>query len=369
MNRLTCSLLGIAIGLLFGLPGLASAQSGVEKRWQQKTNVNVDAQPVKDFIQELCDKHKVDVEFDPSVEKDQYSVTPFSLTADGITFGSVIDLACESSELVYGTGNGKLLISTAGADDMNMYVVQYPLAPLGPIPEPALFASGIQSLNNGYWKELAGDGGEVKVTPQSLDILQNRRTHAELEKLFDVIASANSGRPRPPTQKEKAEQLLLRKLQSPRVLPAESISIKDCLDQLLKKGGIPYWIHAQDLADHGIQLDQLMVMGDGKKMSIGARLDAILADTPLGWRVKDEVVQITSREYLTPKMVPRVYDVRRLITPDRTPQTMASELIENAEFGPWAEAEGDGGHVMSLNQFLVVFQTDAIHAKLAAALK
>ena len=99
------------------------------------------------------------------------------------------------------------------------------------------------------------------------------------------------------------------------------------------------------------------------------RLDSILDELKLAWRVDNELVQITTRAKANEQLITQVYDVRRLITPNRSPETLALELTSNKEFSPWEETDGEGGNVMVLNTLLVVRQKDAIHAKLAKLLK
>ncbi len=370
MNRLAMLII-VSCGWLFlSVPLVAEAQSNADKRLLQKTSIKAEAKLVEEVLRELCEKHKLVVEFDPSVKENAAGEVPFTLTADGLTLGSVIDLACRSSSLTYYMEKGKLLISTSDAEDANLVVRQYALAALGSIPDMPTFLDGLQRVTSGFWMDIDGDGGEfVAVTPQSLSIRQTRRVHEELQSLFENLAAAASGRARPITVQERAEQLIVRKLQSITQLPGGNISVSEVLDQLLKKSGIPYWIDLIALQDESIDWDKATSTVDAKKMPIAARLDSILEELKLVWRVDDEVVQITTREKASEQLSTRVYDIRRLVSPNRTPQSLASELTNNKEFGPWVETDDEGGNVMVLNTLLIVRQNDAIHVKLAKLLK
>ncbi len=370
MNRLAMLIIVSCCWLFLSVPLVAEAQSGADKRLLQKTTIKAEAKPVEEVLRELCEKHKLVVEFDPSVKENAAGETPFTLTAEGLTLGSVIDLACRSASLTHHMEKGKLLISTPEAEDANPVVRQYALAALGAIPDMPTFLEGLQRVTSGLWKDIDGDGGEfVAVTPQSLSIRQTRRVHEELQSLFENLAAAATGRARPVTVQERAEQMIVRKLQSITQLPGGNMPASDVLDQLLKKSGIPYWIDLIALKEESIDWDKATSTVDAKKMPMATRLDSILEELKLVWRVDDEVVQITTRVKADEQLTTRVYDVRRLITPNRLPQTLADELTSNKDFGPWEETDGEGGNVMVLNTLLVVRQKDAIHAKLAKLLK
>ena len=152
MNRIALFMVMLGSGLILGAPQVAEAQSSGEKRFLQKTSVKVEAQPVEQVLRELCQKHKIEVIFDPSVEANAAGGTPLTLTADGLTLGSVIDLACRSAEMTYSLEKGKLLISTNDADDRHPIVLQYQLASLGPIPDLELFMDDLQRMTSGFWE-------------------------------------------------------------------------------------------------------------------------------------------------------------------------------------------------------------------------
>lgn len=365
MNRFAVWIVVVGSGWFLGVSQVAEAQSSGEKRFLQKTSIQVEAKPVEEVLRELCEKHKIEVIFDPSVEANAAGESPFTLTADGLTLGSVIDLACRSSHMTYSLEKGKLLISTQDADDVNPIVLQYPMAALGPIPDLDLFMDDLQLMTSGVWE--AGD--MVATNPQTLSVKQTRTVHAELQSLFGSLTAASTGRARPLTFQERANEVIVRKLQSPKPFSEGTMPASEVLDQLLVKNGIPYWVDLQALQDAGIDWTQATAMTNAQKMPTAARLDSLLDEHKLAWRVDNELVQITTRENANERMFTRVYDIRRAVTPDRPPETLAAELTSNKEFGPWEVTDGDGGNVMVLNTLLIVRHNEAIHAKLAALLK
>lgn len=363
----------IAFGALFlsSLP-VAEAQTGGDKRLLLKTSIKSDAKPVKEVLQELADKHKLPIEFDPSLDEEASGVMPFTLSAEGISLGSAIELACRSDNLRYSIEKGKLVFRTISADNKNMVVRQYALAPLGPIGDVPTFLDGLQRVTSGFWSDLDGEGGEfTAVTPQALSINQTRTVHAELQNLFEGLAAATAGRARPASVQERAEQLIATKLRAMSQVSATEGEkpVAEVLDQLLKKSGVPYWVDLTALQDEGIDWAKATFTPEAGKMPINARLDAICESLKLSWRIGDDVVQITSRQKADEQMVVRIYDCRRLVGPNRSPDSLASEIANNKELGAWASDESEGGEIMVMNTLLVVRQTHASHAKLAKVLK
>lgn len=370
MHRLTLPLILAWSGLLLSAPRIVEAQSGPDKRLLQKTSVQVDAKPVEDVLRELGEKHKLTVEFDPSVAAEGNGKSPFSLTADGLTLGSVIHLACDSANLVYVVDKGRLLVTTRAADENILIAREYSLAPLGAVPDPQVLAAGLMEVTSGKWEVVNGEGGSfVAISPRSMTIRQSRAAHAELQSLFEQIAAAATGRGRAPSAQDRAEQTIVRKLQTPTQLPAGPLAVSEVLDQLLKKNGVPFWVDVAAMEADGIDWTKATSTIEGKKMPTAARLDAVLNELELSWRVADEVVQITTRVKASEHMVARVYDVRRLITPNRSLNALALQLTNTKELGPWAVTDGEGGSLMKLGTLLVVRHNAGVHSKLAGMLK
>ena len=368
MNRLTLLSVLAWSGLALNFGPVVEAQSGPDKRLLQKTSIQAEAKPIEELLRELSEKHKLTLELDPSFAANGHGSETFTLTADGLTLASVLNLICDSTELAYAAEKGKLLVTTKEADSKNMFVREYPLAPLGAIGDPQVFAVGLTEVASGLWKDVDGEGGEIlAISPRSLSIRQSRAVHAELQTLFEQIATA--GRARTPSVQERAEQTIVRKLQTPASLSAGEVPVSEVLDQLLKKNGVPYWIDLQGLADEGIDWSKATTSVEAKKMPTAARLDAILNPLELTWRVANEVVQITTRIKASEQQVVRVYDVRRLITPNRSLNAIAIQLTANEDLKPWEVNDGEGGAILELGTLLVVRQNMAIHAKLAGLLK
>lgn len=352
--------------LLLSAPLMAEAQQKTDKRLLQKISVDFTAKPVEDVLKELGEKYKLPVEFDPSVASIGAGSSPFSLTADGVMLGSVIHLACESENLEYTIEKGRMVVTAPQPED-KLTVRDYAIGTLGNVVDLQLFAVSLVGLTSGAWKDVDGEGGSITaIKPQSITIQQTRKVHAELQELFDQITTALSGRPRVPTAQDRADQLIVRKLQTPGQLTAGEMPLPELLDQLLKKNGVPHWIDQVALADEGIDLTKLNSTVEGKKMPAAGRLDAITSEHNLAWRVADEVVQITTAEKANSQLTVKVYDVRNA---NRPIAILAQQLTSNKDLGPWQIDEGEGGSLLPMGNFLVIRQSAGNHAKIAKLLK
>lgn len=358
-----------SLGCALGIPRAADAQPAADKRLVQKISIDAQNQSVIGLLQELGEKHKLPVDIDPSVaEEGLDGGTSFSLTAEGVMLGSVIHLACESVGLNWRVEKGRLLVTTKMADSEKMTVREYPLVAFGGGIDPQVLAEDLTALTSGPWMDVDGDGGAITgITPRSLTIRQSSVVHQQLQTLFDQISAAN-GRARAPSVQERADQLILRKLQTPSQFSAESEELPQLLDQLLKQNGVPYWIDTIALADEGIEWTKLSSAVEAKKMPTAARLDAIANEHKLSWSVGSEVVQITSAAKADEQLTTRVYNVRRLIGPNRPSDAIVAQMLNNAELGPWVDTDGDGGTAVAVGHLLLVRHNAKTLAKITKLL-
>lgn len=356
-------------GLVLLLPLIADAQQKPDKRLLQKVSIQWDDKPFEEALKELGEKHKLPVEFDASLKDEGYGGAPVTLTADGITLGSVIHLVCTSLDLIGTIDKGKLLVLTRAADEKNLISREYSLAALGGSIDPQVFSFNLVGLTSGMWMEVDQEGGEVVgITPQSITIRQTRTVHEEIQTLLDQIAKAANGKGRAASPQDRAEQLVLKKLQTPALPPADVTTLPEILDQLLKKNGISYWIDQQAMKEANIDWKGLTSTLDVKKVATTKRLDAIAAEHQLSWRYDDEVIQITTLAKLADQMSIRVYDVRTKVGPNKPIGALMQQLIKDEELGPWQINDGSGAGIMPIGTSLLIRHDGNGHAKLAKLL-
>lgn len=357
MKRLGLMLLFMICGLTYAAE--ASAQ-GNDRRWQQRTSVHAIAVPTEDVLKDLCQKHKIEIEFDPGPGNEGAADWPFTMEADGVSVGSVIEIACQSAGLSYIVDKGTLKIRSYGEDDKNPYPVLYPLNQLGPIPDPALFLDELKFMTTPFWSD---DRYKIAIGPRGLEATASRRMHVKVERFLDVVSAAVATRPRAPTAEEKANQLLSRKLQTPRPFTGNATTVKEALDQLLTQNDIPLWIDAIAIGDEMLDLSQLTVTIDPKKVPTSARLDAMLTPHKLIWSIRNEVVQVTTLEKASDEDYVVAYPIRHLISPTRSAQSIVEEILTHPDI------DFEYGHAMEFKSVLFVDQNMIGHSKVAALLR
>lgn len=370
MNPSSWPLLLICTGVTLSIQLDAQAQTKPDKRLQQKVSVNLDAKPIEEALRELCEKHKLPVEFDASLKDEGIVGPPVSLTADGITLNSAIRLACATYDLVPALENGKLLILARNADEKNLFNREYSLAPLGGNVSPQQFSIYLVGITSGHWKEVDQEGGEVlAVSPQSITVRHCRTVHEEIQNLLDQIAAVSGGKARAANPQDRAEQQVLRKLQVPALPPADVTTLPEILDQLLQKNGISYWIDDVAMKEASIEWKNLTSKLDAKKIPPSKRLDAIAAEHKLSWKYEDEVVQITTLAKLADEMLVRVYDVRNKVNANFPPAALAQQLIANKDLGAWMISDDYGGCIIPIGTSLMIVQKGEGQEKIAKLLK
>lgn len=101
---------------MLGTTAIVEAQSKPGKRRQQKTSVSLEKRYALAVVKELGEKYKLPVDLDPSLASEGITLGEtegsFSLTADGISLGAVIHMACEPLHAVYSIEKGRLLLKT-----------------------------------------------------------------------------------------------------------------------------------------------------------------------------------------------------------------------------------------------------------------
>lgn len=356
-------------GLVLLLPLIADAQQKPDKRLLQKVSVQWEDKPIEEAFKELSEKYKLPIEFDASFKDEGLEGTPVTLTADGITLGSAIRIVCAPFQLVPVLEKGKLLVTSQAADDKNLISREYSLAALGGNIDPQVLSFNLVGLTSGKWMAVDQEGGDVVgMTPQTITISQTRTTHEEIQKLFDQLATVVNGKAKAATPQDRAEQLILRKLQTPALPPADVTTLPEIFDKLLRKNGVPYWVDDQAMKDANIDWKTLTSTLDVKKVATTKRLDAIAAEHKLSWRYDDEVIQVTSAEKAGEQMSTRVYDVRNKIGPNNPIAALVQQLLKNEDLGPWMIDEGGGGSIMPLGTSLVIHHNGNAHAKIAKLL-
>ncbi|MDX1968896.1 MAG: hypothetical protein SFV23_17100 [Planctomycetaceae bacterium] len=358
--------------MLCALPlSQGAAQTGPDKRLIQKTTIAADEVPLRKLLQQLCDKHKLKLEIDSKGLADEgiADSLPVTIHVDGVTLGSALNLFLPNQGLSHHVDKGTLYIQTQGKADETLLTRTYPLSGLG------LAAGDLEAFqyllhdvgtSSAPWMEDEGVGGSVvNITPQSMTIEQSRLGHDEIADLLQRLAAALAGKRRPPTPIERAEDLIRKGLAKPATFPAGEMTLPELTKVLQANYKLNVWIDTTALADEGIDAEGVKLNFSGQKQALGAALLEAFKSARLAWLVRDELLQITTTALTNEYMVTRVYDVRRQ---NRPTAELAAQLENQADLGPWEDADGVGGCTTVLGPLLLVRQTVATHDKIAILL-
>jgi len=356
----------IPFGMMMAAPLIAQAQLKPDKRLTQKISIDYDKTPADEVLKELSDKYKLPIDLIGEAA-DLIEGYPITLSGDGVMLGSVLHWICESHYAVSYIEKGRLRIARIDEDEKILTPRQYPLAGIVPAIDPQVLANVyLPQFTSGKWKAIDEEGGDVlAMSPQAITILQSRAAHAELQDFFQQLSAAGTNRPRLLTPQEKVELALLRKLQTPVQLAPGEFTLKEFLDQLLKKEQFAYAIDVTSLMDESIDLQKLKVTVDDTKQSAESRLDALAAEHKLSWRFADEFVQIASQDKGAEQMSIRVYDIRKKIAPNQPAEALMQKLLGDKELGPWQVNDDVGGAFIVIGNWLVIRHNSAAHSKIA----
>ncbi len=361
----------IVLAMVFSLPlSQGAAQTGPDKRLIQKTTIAADQVPLRELLQQLCDKHKLKLEIDSKGLADEgiQESLPATIHVDGVTLGSALNLLLHPHGLRHFVEKGTLFVLSQKIAEETLVTRTYPLSGLGlAAGDLEAFQLLLQDVGTtAPWQETEGVGGQiVNITPQAMTIEQSRVGHDEIADLLQRLAAALAGKRRPPMPVERAEDLIRKGLAKPATFPAGEMMLPELIKLLQANYKLNVWIDTIPLADEGVDPEGVKLTFSGNKQALGPALAEALKNDNLAWLIRDELLQITTTELANEYMVTRIYDVRRQ---NRPTAEIAAQLEEQADLGPWEDADGVGGCTAVFGPLLLVSQTAATHDKIATLL-
>lgn len=164
-----------------------------------------------------------------------------------------------------------------------------------------------------------------------------------------------------------AEQAILQKLAEPTDLAFSETPLREALDRISQKHKLQIIPDARQLEEATVELD-VPVTCSFKGLKLGQGLNLMLRDLGLAWIIRDEVLEITSREAADNFFTIRTYPVSDLIRLRGKPrddedeyaglQTVVTRVIAADS---WADAGGPGT-LQFARGVMVVGQTAEKHA-------
>jgi hypothetical protein len=163
----------------------------------------------------------------------------------------------------------------------------------------------------------------------------------EITKLREQYKSVDLSRPG--SAEKKVYDALEKKVDS---LDFRETPLRDVLNQLKDKFDIPIVPDMKALDDAAIDLDATLINQSISGISLRSALRLILGNIDLTYMVKDEVLQITTRDKATETLITKVYPVGDLVV--QLPASIAGNLTPGRTNNAAGGAGGAGGMGMGM---------------------
>jgi hypothetical protein len=133
---------------------------------------------------------------------------------------------------------------------------------------------------------------------------------------------------------------------------------------------IPVYVAVEDLTEAGIAPDEPVTV-KLQQISLQSALRLMLKSKNLTYIVRNEVLEITTRDAANAALTICVYDVRDLVKPgdDVELARLVDAIVSCVTHGSWSQNGGGDAQIRALQPgVLVVSQTDATHRQIGALL-
>lgn len=355
------------------LTSLHAAQVQVgHLRFLERCSIHVDGARFGDVVRQLASQEHLNMELDSNILAENVTKVPVTLHFDDISLQSILNILCESvtPNIQYQVNDaGQVLFLTSEKESEQLFDKEYLLTGLGSLAsDPGQLTQVILWTTPGPWEKLDGVGGEIfPIERGVLKVRQSQSIHKQIANLFLQLASASSNRPFPLPSSGLSEARLQRALDTVSAPPHGKISLKGFLSNALGSQGIPYWLSPQALKDIGVSEDVVLSL-DGKARPLRETLQIALHPLKLSFEIEDEVVKIRPVYFAENRMITKVYDIQKQVSPTRSSQEIMATLESDDEVGRWFNVDGEGGTMVAIGSLLVIRQTISSHEKIAAIL-
>lgn len=341
--------------------------------------------PLEAFLQEIAGRIEVPlrVRWSKLEEVDAFRDTRIVPFGQNLPLEAELNLALDDSDLMAIPHDGALLITSR--DD----AFQLPLT-TRVYPLPVVLGPGFRGSDVSYdWWELVtthctpdswddvGGPGTAQDAPGALVIANRNDVHREIKNLLNQF-SRLTNEPGPGTApwwhasatppEQKIRQALTRKIS----LDIRDMPLEEALDLVSQRIGVRVHIRRRKLeeADVSLQIPVSLVLRD---VSVESLLRHLLQPLELAHLVRDDVLQITTRDNSLETLPIVIYNVRDLVETGAGPaafdyDSLIDLITTTAQPDSWDDVGGPGS-IASLDQgWLVISQTDEFHAEVAELL-
>ena len=323
-----------------------------------------------DVARFIVDQHRVPVVL--NVQRlNEAGVTldiPITKRLHGISLESALRLVLSDLELTYVLRDGAIVITTPEDAESQLSLVAYPVKDL--VEQEAergldeLTWAITTAIHSQSWANNGGPGESYGINGQWLLVHQTSQTQQTVGRFLDLLRQGlASEEPFAVVHVELApgNQRIRAALKGTIELDLNNVQLKDAIDLLRKRLGVPVMLNAKKLDEAGVNIDAKIdvPLRSGR---VESYLDAMLDPLELVAVVRDEVLLITTPADAESQLEARLYDTRGLLG-DAAARERLTEFLSSFYHIAWEESGGVGSFRFFRN-VLVVVQTEDFHRPL-----
>lgn len=155
------------------------------------------------------------------------------------------------------------------------------------------------------------------------------------------------------------EEAILQALAEPMDIEFTEMPLKDALLFLKEATKVDLRLDEGTISDAGVATDQPVNL-KATQVRADSVLNLILGPLELDWLIRDEMLQITTREKADKTLETHLYGVAELYEGGHTADELIDAITSCVSPSTWEEADGSGS-IRSLSNALAVWQTQRVH--------
>lgn len=351
--------------------------------WFEET-IHVDgrALALSDFAAFLEAKSGLPVEIDATrlAEAGIAANTTIRLPVGRFTASALITHALEQCELSFDMQRGRLWITTPDRLESHdaMHLAIYPA------PQPGLTASTSEDewsnlvttiVDPPAWDEVGGQG-HIEAVPGGLAVVHTRAVQSQIAALFTRLGDMENpprslaSVPLAPAGRSSAERRIRAALSETTSIDVINRPLEEFIADLAQEHDLQAALFHKKLEESGVSRNSPITLRL-KDVSLRSVLVAVLDPLDLGFVIRNDMLLVTSWEDAELELAAIAYPVHDLVAGKAGPDFDSFiELVTcTIEPATWNDVGGPGAIVGVSRGWLIVDQTDEIHAQLEALIR
>jgi hypothetical protein len=355
----------------------ASARGGqpaIDRLLDEPTELEFIETPLRDVVNYLCDRHGTGILIDTRALEDAGVTpdTPITWNLRGISLRSALNLMLDELELAWLVRRDVLTITTADAARAETIHRVYNVSELmDETSDPPFDAAAIAALTR-TMVDAAGCGpagfGNISHAGQSLLVTHNRFAHELITRMLAELKGARTREFDESVRRASGNRKAFVALTEPSDLDFTETPLSDIVDYLSDLHRLGIQIRNKALEDAGTTSDT-PITANIRALSLQDTLETILDELDLTWLVRNETLQITTKEQADGELCVRVYDIADLLGPAHESKKLIQAIVELPVIAE-QESSNDGsrGAIRAVPGALVICQSELTHREIEGLL-